>query len=242
VPGRAPDAVPGLRLTRPITLRAGGATIVAGRIAKPGPGLLPAGMTATATDAVSLGVTPALRHQGVPAKGGAPATVFVVPTNRGPEAIACVGVATSRCEAVAATLHLRTASPLDVAPSRAYAAALGRLLREQSTRERADRRALGRAASGAAQGSVAESAARAQAALAAQARRLRPDTARAANDAVAGAIAAIARGYESLGTAARTQDAGRYRAAGAALRRAHADLAHAISAMKLLGYKIQRGA
>jgi hypothetical protein len=89
---------------------------------------------------------------------------------------------------------------------------------------------------------VAESAARAQAALAARLRQSSPDMARAANDAAAGAIAAIARDYKNLATAARTQDAGRYRAAGAALRLAHADLAHAISALKLLGYKVQRGA
>ena len=173
-PGGSADAVPGLTLTRPITLRAGDGSIVAGRIAKPGPGLLPAGMTASATDTVSLGVTPAFRHQGVGAKGAAPATVFVVPTDRGPEAIACVGVATSRCEAVAATLHLRAAGALGVEPEPDYAAALGKLLRDQSARERSDRRALGRAATGAAQGSVAASAARAQAALAAQARPLRP--------------------------------------------------------------------
>ena len=66
--------------------------------------------------------------------------------------------------------------------------------------------------------------------------------ARAANDAVAGAIAGIARGYKNLGAAARKQDAARYRAASAELRRAHADLAHAISALKLLGYNVQRGA
>ena len=89
---------------------------------------------------------------------------------------------------------------------------------------------------------MAASAARAQAELAAQARQLQPDMARAANDAVASAIAAIGRGYKNLGTAARTQDAGGYRAAGAALRRTHADLAHAISALKLLGYNVQRGA
>jgi hypothetical protein len=240
--GGSADAVPGLSLTAPVTLRSGGGSIVAGRIANPGPGFLPAGLTASATDAVSLGTTPALRHQGVAAKGGSPATVFVVPTDRGPEAIACVGVATSKCEAVAATLRLRSSSALGIEPSKAYAVTLVRLLRDQSRRERADRKALARAATGRAQGAVAASAARAQAALAAQARQLRPDMARAANDAVAAAIAAIARGYGRLATAARAQDAGRYRAADGALRRAHADLAHAISALKLLGYKVQRGA
>jgi hypothetical protein len=66
--------------------------------------------------------------------------------------------------------------------------------------------------------------------------------ARTANDAMAGAVAAIARGYERLAAAARAQDAGRYRAAGGALRRAHADLAHTLSALKLLAYDVQRGA
>jgi serine/threonine-protein kinase len=239
--GGSADAVPGLALSRPITLRARDGRIVAGRIARPGPGLLPEGLTASATDTVSLGATPAFRHQGVRAKGGAPATVFVVPTNRGPEAIACVGVASSRCEAVAATLHLRAARALGVEPSQDYAAALAELLRDQSTRERRDRRALRRAATGAEQSAVATSAARAQAALAVRARQPNPGMARAANDAVAGAIAGIARGYRDLGAAARTQDAGRYRAAGAALRRAHGDLAHAITALKLLGYEVQRG-
>jgi hypothetical protein len=241
-PGGSADPLPGLKLSAPVRLRSGDGSIVAGRIANPGPGFLPAGLTASATHAVSLGTTPALRHQGVPAQGGAPATVFVVPTDRGPEAVACVGVATSSCEAVAATLRLRSSSPLSIEPSKAYAVTLARLLREQSRRERADRRALASAATGRAQGAVAAFAARAQAALAAQARRLRPDMARSANDAVAAAIAAIGRGYARLATAARAQDAGRYRAADGALRRAHADLAHAISALKLLGYKVQRGA
>jgi hypothetical protein len=66
--------------------------------------------------------------------------------------------------------------------------------------------------------------------------------ARAANDVVVGAIAGIARGYERLATAARAHDATAYRAAGGALRRAHADLAHAITALKLLAFDVKRGA
>jgi hypothetical protein len=59
---------------------------------------------------------------------------------------------------------------------------------------------------------------------------------------VAAAITGIAGGYERLSSAARAQNATRYAAAGRALRRAHADLAHAISALKLLAYQVQRGA
>ena len=115
VSGGDADVVPGLELTRPIVLANGDGRIVAGRIAKPGPGLLPDGLQVGATDTVFLGVVPALRHTGVPARGGRHATVFVVPTDQGPQAIVCTSVATSPCEAVAATLHLRSATALDVA-------------------------------------------------------------------------------------------------------------------------------
>ena len=43
------------------------------------------------TDVVSLDRTPALRHTGVPTGAGASATVFVVSTEDGPQAIACAG-------------------------------------------------------------------------------------------------------------------------------------------------------
>ncbi|MGZ6644456.1 MAG: serine/threonine-protein kinase, partial [Solirubrobacteraceae bacterium] len=241
VSGGDADVVPGLELTRPIVLANGDGRIVAGRIAKPGPGLLPDGVRVGATDAVFLGVVPALRHTGVPARGGRNATVFVVPTDQGPQAIVCTSVAASPCEAVAATLHLRSATALDVHPNQAYAAGLARLLRDQSERESADRRALAAARTGKAQGAAAASAAAHQAALAKRASVLAPDMPRAANDAVAAAIAGIARGYQRLSSAASAENAGRYRAAGAALRRAHADLAHAITTLKLLAYQIQRG-
>jgi hypothetical protein len=241
-PGGSGDVVPGLTLANPVVLRAGDGRIAAGRIAHPGPGFLPAGVTAAATDAVWLGQTPALRHTGVAAGHGATATVFVVPTDRSPQAIVCAGVSTSACESVVATVHLRSATAVDVQPNRAYAADLAKLLRDQGRRESADRRALARAATGRAQAAVAASAARAQAAFAQQASRFRPDMARAANDGLAGALTDISRGYARLAGAARAQDAGRYRAAGAALRRAHVDLAHTITALKLLAYRVQRGA
>ena len=241
VSGGDADVVPGLELTRPIVLANGDGRIVAGRIAKPGPGLLPDGVRVGATDAVFLGVVPALRHTGVPARGGRHATVFVVPTDQGPQAIVCTSVAASPCEAVAATLHLRSATALDVHPNQAYAAGLARLLRDQSRSESADRRALAAAKTGKAQGVAAASAAAHQAALAKRASLLAPDMPRAANDAVAAAIAGIARGYERLSSAASAENASRYRAAGAALRRAHADLAHAITTLKVLAYQIQRG-
>jgi hypothetical protein len=241
-PGGSPDVVGGLTLTSPVVLSSGGGRVVAGRIAHPGPGFLPAGVTAASTDPVWLGRTPALRHSGVKARSGGPATVFVVPTDQGPEAIVCAGVATSACEAVVSTVRLRTANAVDVQPNRAYAADLGKLLRDQSRRESADRHALARAATGRAQAAVAASAARAQSAFAQRADRFRPDTARAANDALVDALTRISRGYRALAGAARTQDAARYRAAGAVLRRAHADLAHAITDLKLLAYQVQRGA
>ncbi len=241
VSGGDANVVPGLELTRPIVLANGDGRIVAGRIAKPGPGLLPDGLRVGATDAVFLGVVPALRHTGVPARGGRHATVFVVPTDQGPQAIVCTSVAASPCEAVAATLHLRSATALDVHPNQAYAAGLGRLLADQSRSESADRRALAKARTGKAQAVAAASAAAHQGALARRAKLLAPDMPRAANDAVAAAIAGISRSYARLASAAGAEDAARYRAAGAALRGAHADLAHAITSLKLLAYQVQRG-
>ena len=214
-PGGSPDAVPGLTLTRPITLRAGDGSIVAGRIAKPGPGLLPAGMTRP-RDRHGLARAPPRPSAttGVAAEGGAAATVFVVPTDRGPEAIACVGVATSRCEAVAATLHLRTGRrarrraqqglrrrPRQAAarPERARAQPTAARWRAPRPARRRRRRGLRRAAP--------------RPRWPRRRARWAPTWPRAANDAVAAAIAGIARGYKHLGAAARKQDAARYRAA-----------------------------
>ena len=97
------------------------------------------------------------------------------------------------------------------------------------------------ARTGKAQAVAATSAAAHQGALAKRAQLLAPDMPRAANDAVAAAIAGISRGYAHLASAARAEDAARYRAAGAELRRAHADLAHAITTLKVLAYQVQRG-
>jgi protein kinase-like protein len=240
-PGGGADVVPGLALQRPVALSAGDGRIVAGRIADPGPGLLPAGVTPKATDAVWLGQMAALRHTGVPAASGATATIFVVPTDQAPQAIVCTGVSARACEAVAATAHLQAATSVDVQPNRAYAAALAKLLADQGRREAADRRALARAKTPRAQAAAAASASRAQAAFADRAGTLRPDLARAANDELIASLTAISRDYARLASAARAGDRARYRAAASGLRKAHADLAHTITALKLLAYDVQRG-
>ena len=219
----SPTPSAGLELVAPITLQSGNARIVAGRIAHPGPGLLPVGVGAPgATGVVTLDRTPALRHTDLPAGAGASATVFVVPTQAGPEAIACVGAGPSGCEAVAATLRLKTGGALDIRPSKPYATALSAVLAAHARREAADRRALARAGTSTAQGAAAAAAARAQAALAKRARELpAPKTAAAANAAVVAAIAGTATGYRRLAAAAGAHDAGRLPARPvAAVRRA----------------------
>ena len=117
-PAARPTPSAALQLTSPIALRTASARIVAGRIAAPAPGLLPRRRRRRAPDdVVSLDRTPALRHTGVPA-GGASATVFVVSTDDGPQAIACVGASPKGCEGVAATLKLQTGDALDIRPDR----------------------------------------------------------------------------------------------------------------------------
>jgi len=240
-PGGTADVVPGLTLSDPIALRSGAARIVAGRIADPGPGLLPADVRPGATDTVTLGSMTALRHTGVPTGAGA-ATVFVVATDRGPRALACVGATSSDCEAVAATLHVRGAKALDLGPSAAYASALTGLLREHAAGDAAEHGALRRAQRSTTQAVVARAAQRAEAAFARRARGLRaPDVAKAANAATADAIARIARGYQRLAAAARAHDAGRYRAASAAVEKGQARLAASIGAFRLLGYQVKGG-
>jgi hypothetical protein len=238
-PGGRPDAVRGLELVSPITLQSGNARIVAGKIAHPGPGLLPVAVAApSATGVVTLDKTPALRHTDVPAGADASATVFVVSTDDGPEAIACVGASPKGCEGVAATLKMKGGA-LDIRPSKAYASALSAVLADHARREGADRRALSRAGSSGAQAAAAAKAARAQAALARRARDLpAPQAAGAANAAVVAAIGGTATGYKRLAAAARAHDGGAYRRAGGALRRAQARLDAAVRALNLLGYRV----
>jgi hypothetical protein len=239
-PGGRPDAVRGLALVSPITLQSGSARIVAGKIAHPGPGLLPVGVGApSATGVVTLDRTPALRHTDVPAGANAAATVFVVSTDEGPEAIACVGASPKGCEGVAATLKMKDGNAVDIRPNKAYATALTALLAEHARRDGAARRALARSGSSATQAAAAAQAARAQAALAKRARDLpAPKAAAVANEAVAAAIAGTATGYKRLAAAARAHDGAAYRRAGAALRRAQARLQGATGALELLGYRV----
>jgi hypothetical protein len=239
-PGGGADAVRGLELVSPVALQSGSARIVAGKIAHPGPGLLPVDVGAPRkTDVVSLDRTPALRHTGVPTGAGASATVFVVSTADGPQAIACAGATPKGCEGVAATLRLKTGAALDIQPDEDYATALTALLAERARREGADRRALARSGNSTSQAAAAAKAARAQAALAKRARDLpAPRAAAEANEAVAAAIAGTATGYKRLAAASRAHDAAAYRRAGAALRRGEARLAAATGALHLLGYRV----
>jgi hypothetical protein len=188
---------------------------------------------------VTLDRTPALRHTDVPAGAGVAATVFVVSTNSGPEAIACVGASPKGCEGVAATLKMKDVGALDIRPSKAYATALSAVLAEHARRETADRRALSRAGSSPAQAAAAGKAARAQAALATRARALpAPKTAAAANAEVVAALRGTVTGYKRLAAAAGAHDAAGYTRAGGALGRAQARLDKAVGALKLLGYQV----
>ena len=244
-PGGSADAVPGLTLTRPITLRAGDGSIVAGRIAKPGPGTPARGRDG---DRDRHGL--ARHHARLPPPGGGGEGRRSGDGLRRPHRSRPGGDRLRRRRDLALRRAWRRrcicAPPaaLDVQPSPAYAADLGKLLRDQSSRERADRRALARAATrrgaGRRRGPRRPRSGRAGCAGAPAGARTWP---RAANDAVAGAIAGIARGYKRLGAARAHAGRGpRIAPPAPTLRRAHADLAHAISALKLLGYKVQRGA
>jgi Protein kinase domain len=242
-PATYTQPVPGLQLRNPIGLRAGDGRIVAGQVADPGPGLLPAGVQPPgATEVVGLGPTPALYHTGMRASGE-PAKLFVVPTDHGVQALACVRVSDEDCEAVAATLRLRGATPLDVRPNVPYAAALTKLLADRGRRAAADRRDLARARTSRVQAAQEHTAARANTLFARRARELTPPpVARQINAAIAADIARIGRVYDRLAVAATAHDAAAYRRAGSSLASSEARLAAAAGALALLGYDVQGGA
>jgi hypothetical protein len=169
--------------------------------------------------------------------------VYVVPTDRGVQALTCVRTSAADCEAVAATLRLRGASALDVRPSVPYATALAKLLTDRTRRAADDRRDLARAGSSRTQAAAAGSAARAQAAFARRARKLpAPPVARDANAAIVAAIARSSRSYDHLATAATAHDAAAYRRASRAVRTSDSRLADAVAALELLGYDVKGGA
>jgi protein kinase-like protein len=242
-PDRNANPNAGLALRNPIALRAGNGRIVGGQVAKPGPGLLPAGTPPPgATEIVGLGSTAALHHSGLRVSGR-PAELYVVPTDSGVQALSCVDTAVADCEAVAATLRVRGATPLDIRPSAAYAAALAKLLAGRAERATADRRALARAGNSRTQADAAHEAARWQAAYQRRALRLTPPgVARPANGAVVAAIAQIKRSYRRLDAAATAHELAAYRRAARAVRNSEGHLAAAVGALKLLGYDVQGGA
>ena len=235
----SPTPSAGLELVAPITLQSGNARIVAGRIAHPGPGLLPVGVGAPgATGVVTLDRTPALRHTDLPAGAGASATVFVVSTRPGPRRSPASGPRPSGCEAVAATLRLKTGGALDIRPSKAYATALSAVLADHARREAptaAPWRARGRRPRRAPRPPQRRAprprspSGRANCPL----RRRPPRPTPRSSPRSPGPRPATGA---SPRRPARTTP-GRYGAAGAALRRAQARLAQAVAALKLLGYQ-----
>ena len=171
-------------------------------------------------------------------------TVYAVPTSNGVATVACAappekGTEFARqCDALAATLRLRTATAYPIGPSEAYAGALNDAIGDvqqasdsaQANLERSDTLA-GQAAITRALASSYDAAARQLAAL-----DLSPAD-RQANGRLVSALRAVARAYRTAASAARAGDAGAYRAASAALPGVKAKLNTALAGVRAAGYK-----
>lgn len=254
-------AIPGLTFSQPLALAQGGggsggaagsapARLIAGQVSASGPSLLPAAFTASASGAlprpepVRLGKVQALRYSGLSVRGLTdPLTLYAVPTANGVATIACLGSTASgpatQCAQIAATLKLSGTTAFGLAPSAAYATALGHTFGSLRSTVNAGASRLSAASSASAQAAAAaqlataySSASRALAALTVS------PAVKDANANLAGSLAALGRSYAALAAAARAGDDAAYARAQRAIASARAGTAKALAALRQAGYVV----
>jgi len=246
-----PPEIRGLELSNRIAIgpatESGRQGLLAGRLASAGGAVLPAGLKAAATDrdAVRLGDVEAFRYPNMRPEGFAGiVTLYVVLTEAGREAIACYATPPSAdfarsCAEVAGSVGLSSGEALTLAPSPAYAAAVGNLLTKMSADRTRGRRRLADASTSSEQARVATLLATGAKANESAARKLSaPPAARTANAAIVAAAGNVAEGYAAAASAARRQDASAYRSAGRGLDRASRALGAAARSLADLGYTV----
>ena len=170
-------------------------------------------------------------------------TIYTVPTSAGVATVACAAPATQgaafapQCDAIAATLQLRSATPYPVGPSDAYASSLnGTIGNLQQTATPAEQ-TLVDSTTLAGQAAAANSLAGAYEVAAAQLRALNLSPAdRSANARLVSALRAAARAYRKAASAATSGNADAYRAASAAIPAAKARVNSALAGVRAAGY------
>jgi serine/threonine-protein kinase len=254
---RDEPAIGGLALEEPANLEPPpesderGVTISAGMSPARGATLLPPAYRSqlgkgTHRTSVSLGPLQAYRYEGLSAPGSGEAVVaFVAPTSRGVATLACRmadgerRLAAGRCGRVASTLRLEKGVVYPLGPSAAMAGALrGRIDRLAQRRAKA-RSMLASVGESAKQGAAADDLADAfrDAARGLASLSVSPQSA-AGRDAVVAALRSARDAYKRLGTAARKELAGRYRAAASSVKAAERAVNERLRELRGLGYEV----
>ncbi|HEY7961044.1 MAG TPA: serine/threonine-protein kinase [Solirubrobacteraceae bacterium] len=252
-------AIPGLALAQPLALAQSGngqaagaaaARLLAGEVNASGPSLLPATFTAALNGplpraaAVRLGALQAYRYSGLSVRGlSGTVTLYAVPTSSGVATVACLGASAAepagQCAQIAATLKLSGASAFGLAPSAAYATALGHTFGTLNSAVSAGAGRLRAASSAAAQATAATALA---AAYGSASRALAGLTVSPAvkevNANLAASLAALGRGYSALAAAARAGDDAAYAQAQHEIGSARASTAKALAALGQAGYAV----
>ena len=252
----SPPRVPGVTLSQSLAVapeRPEGASLVAGFTDAGGPTLLDVDAdelvrSERAGDAVALGALQALRYRDlrIADRPGTRLTLYAVPTDRGVATIVCTAAppagpsSLAACERVAATLRLRSARALALAPDARYARAVTTVLDRLESRRRSEGRALAAAKTA---GGQASTSARIRLAYARAARSLdavRPGPAeRPAHRRVLAALRDARDALEVLSSAARAGSASRYRTASTAVGDAVGDVDRSIARLRSLGYTVE---
>jgi len=252
-------AIPGLAISQPLALAqstpisaAGGTPqrLLAGEVSASGPSLLPAAFTAALNaplprpQPVQLGALQAYRYSGLSVRGlPGPLTLYAVPTANGVATVACLSSASAmpvvQCAQIAATLKLSGTTAFGLSPSSAYAAALGRSFGALQSAAGAGAASLSAASSASAQAAAAARLAAAYSSASNALMRLTVSPAvQSANASLAGSLAALARDYSALASAARAGNEAAYARAVGAIAGDRARAANALAALRRAGYVV----
>lgn len=252
---RAPR-VPGLELEDPLALAPlggeGEAGLVAGQVAEPGPGLLPAGIreriegAPPPRESVRLGRLEGFRYRGARLVGSDKRfNIYAVEHSGGAATVVCFAdeaeadAVLPGCERIAASMELPGRRTYGVSPNAAYAERVNgamRTLNAARARARAD---FARARTPDGQARVADRLARsyAVAATALDREQVSPQV-RSANGAIVAALTATRDAYRRTGAAARRGDRPAYDAARADVRRSEAGVERALRRLRDVGYAV----
>ena len=256
------DSIDGLELRQPILLGyeplGGEGVLVAGEVINPQEGRdpIPKSLRKRFTKKqspsyVELGGVEAFAYEGEVKSGAAGAgnvglSLFMVPTEAGVEAIACMAPAASfsqlsaPCEEVASTVHFKGAKANAVVPDTNFASELSATLDELNGKSSQALKALDSATDSDAQAGAAESVADAYRAAAQDLQKLKvPAQDAGAVKMLAEALERLGTGFGELASAARDENGRRYSAAKNAVNEADVAVRDAIVTLADNGYALQ---